>query len=35
MGMNTSGFKDFYLKDAIMQEISYCGFEHPSEGILR
>ena len=28
-------FKDFYLKDAIMQAISYCGFEHPSEGILR
>ena len=35
VGMNTSGFKDFYLKDAIMQAISYCGFEHPSEGILR
>ena len=31
-GMNTSGFKDFYLKDAIMKAISYCGFEHPSEG---
>ena len=32
--MNTSGFKDFYLKDEIMTAISTCGFEHPSEGIF-
>lgn len=33
--MNSSGFKDFYLKDEILQAISQCGFEHPSEGIPR
>ena len=30
--MNSSSFKDFYLKDEILKAISYCGFEHPSEG---
>lgn len=31
--MNSSSFKDFYLKDEILRAISECGFEHPSEGI--
>ena len=31
--MNSSSFKDFYLKDEILRAISECGFEHPSEGM--
>lgn len=31
--MNSSTFKDFFLKDKILNAITACGFEHPSEGI--
>jgi len=31
VGIHTSGFKDFMLKDELIRAITDCGFEHPSE----
>lgn len=31
MGIHSSGFKDFLLKDELMRAIVDCGFEHPSQ----
>jgi ATP-dependent RNA helicase UAP56/SUB2 len=30
-GIHTSGFRDFMLKSELMQAVTACGFEHPSE----
>lgn len=32
VGINSSGFRDFLLKPELLQAITDCGFEHPSEG---
>ena len=32
VGIHTTAFKDFLLKQELMKAISTCGFEHPSEG---
>ena len=32
VGIHTTAFKDFLLKQELMKAISTCGFEHTSEG---
>lgn len=32
VGVTSSGFRDFLLKNELVRAISDCGFEHPSEG---
>lgn len=32
VGIHSTGFKDFLLKDELVRAITDCGFEHPSEG---
>ena len=32
-GIQAASFRDFLLKPALLQAITDCGFEHPSEGI--
>ncbi|RYG53743.1 hypothetical protein EON66_08095 [archaeon] len=32
VGVHSSGFRDFMLKNELMRAIVDCGFEHPSEG---
>jgi ATP-dependent RNA helicase UAP56/SUB2 len=31
VGIHTTSFKDFFLRDELRKAISSCGFEHPSE----
>lgn len=33
VGVHSSGFRDFMLKNELMRAIVDCGFEHPSEGM--
>jgi len=33
VGIHTTAFKDFLLRDELKKALSTCGFEHPSEGI--
>lgn len=35
VGIHSTGFKDFLLKPELLRAIVDCGFEHPSEGLLR
>lgn len=35
VGIHSTGFKDFLLKPELQRAITNCGFEHPSEGIVR
>lgn len=35
VSIHSSGFRDFLLKPELLRAIVDCGFEHPSEGILR
>jgi ATP-dependent RNA helicase UAP56/SUB2 len=35
VSIHASGFKDFLLKPELLRAIMDCGFEHPSEGLLR
>lgn len=35
VSIHSSGFRDFLLKPEILRAIVDCGFEHPSEGILK
>ena len=35
VGVHATGFRDFCLKEELMKAINECGFEHPSEGILK
>ena len=32
VGIHSTGFRDFLLKDELVRAITDCGFEHPSEG---
>lgn len=32
VGIHSTGFRDFLLKDQLIRAITDCGFEHPSEG---
>ncbi len=32
MGIHATGFKELMLKPELLQAITDCGFEHPSEG---
>ena len=32
VGIHSTGFRDFLLKDELVRSITDCGFEHPSEG---
>lgn len=32
VGIHTTGFRDFLLKQELLRAIADCGFEHPSEG---
>jgi len=32
VGIHSTGFRDFLLKDELIRAITDCGFEHPSEG---
>jgi ATP-dependent RNA helicase UAP56/SUB2 len=32
VGIHTTGFRDFLLKNELLRAITDCGFEHPSEG---
>jgi ATP-dependent RNA helicase UAP56/SUB2 len=32
VGIHSTGFRDFLLKDSLVRAITDCGFEHPSEG---
>ncbi len=34
VGMHTTTFKDFMLKEELLQSITRNGFEHPSQGEL-
>lgn len=35
VSIHSSGFRDFLLKPELLRAIVDCGFEHPSEGLLR
>ena len=35
VGMHTTTFKDFMLKEELLQSITRNGFEHPSQGELQ
>ncbi len=35
MGIHATGFKELHLKPELLQAITDCGFEHPSEGKTR
>jgi ATP-dependent RNA helicase UAP56/SUB2 len=35
VSIHSSGFRDFLLKPEILRAIADCGFEHPSEGMLK
>lgn len=35
VGIHSTGFRDFLLKPELLRAIGDCGFEHPSEGILK
>jgi ATP-dependent RNA helicase UAP56/SUB2 len=32
VGIHSTGFRDFLLKNELLRAITDCGFEHPSEG---
>jgi ATP-dependent RNA helicase UAP56/SUB2 len=32
VGVHSTGFRDFLLKQELLRAITDCGFEHPSEG---
>jgi len=32
VGIHSTGFREFLLKPELLRAISWCGFEHPSEG---
>lgn len=32
VGIHSTGFRDFLLKQELLRAITDCGFEHPSEG---
>lgn len=32
VGIHSTGFRDFLLKEDLVRAITDCGFEHPSEG---
>ena len=32
VGIHSTGFRDFLLKEELLRAITDCGFEHPSEG---
>ena len=32
VGIHSTGFRDFMLKQELLRAITDCGFEHPSEG---
>lgn len=34
VGIHATGFKELMLKPELLQAITSCGFEHPSEGEL-
>ena len=33
VGIHATGFKELMLKPELLQAITDCGFEHPSEGV--
>lgn len=33
VGIHATGFKELMLKPELLQAITACGFEHPSEGM--
>lgn len=35
VGIHATGFKELMLKPELLQAVTACGFEHPSEGTLR
>jgi ATP-dependent RNA helicase UAP56/SUB2 len=35
VSIHSSGFRDFLLKPEILRAIIDCGFEHPSEGMIK
>ena len=35
VSIHSSGFRDFLLKPELLRAIIDCGFEHPSEGVLK
>ena len=34
VGIHTTSFKDFLLREELRKSIASSGFEHPSEGII-
>jgi ATP-dependent RNA helicase UAP56/SUB2 len=34
VGIHATGFKELMLKPELLQAITDCGFEHPSEGMI-
>ena len=35
VAIHSSGFREFLLKPELLRAIADCGFEHPSEGMMR
>ncbi|KAL3412467.1 ATP-dependent RNA helicase [Aspergillus fumigatus] len=35
VGIHSTGFRDFLLKGELLRAITDCGFEHPSEALIR
>lgn len=33
VGINSTGFRDFLLKNELLRAVTDCGFGHPSEGM--